>query len=259
MSIPALWSAGRYDAVGERIAPIAADVVAAAKRRGPFQDVVDLACGTGNAALVAARTGARVTAVDVTPELVAIGEQNAHRFGLHTVTWVTADAADTGLPAAAFDAVVSNMGIIFVDPATQVAEIARLLEPGGVVGFSSWVRDPDNPFFGPIVAVLGPPPVSKYSPDQWGEADTITDRLSADFDDVTIDYGSHTWQLGTVEEAVRFVTEESPMHVAMFANVDDAKGARLVAAYEDTFRRLAGPDGAVTYDAPYAVVTGVRR
>ena len=239
--------------------PIAADVVAAAKRRGPCRDVVDLACGTGNAALVAAHTGARVTAVDVTPELVAIGRRKADRLGLNTVTWLTADAADTGLPAESFDAAVSNMGIIFVDPAPQVAEIARLLKPGGVLGFSSWVRDPENPFFGPIVAVLGPPPPSAYSPDQWGEADTITDRLAADFDDIRIEYGSHPWQLGTVEEAVRFVTEESPMHVSVFARLADATSERLTAAYEDTFRRLAGPDGAVAYDAPYAVVTGVRR
>ena len=88
------------------------------------------------------------------------------------------------------------MGIIFVEPTRQVAEIARLLKPGGVLGFSSWVRDPDNPFFSPIVAVLGPPPASGYSPDQWGDADTITDRLAADFDDVDIERASHTWQLG---------------------------------------------------------------
>lgn len=259
MSTPALWAAGRYDAVGERIAPIAADVVAAAKRRGPCRAVVDLACGTGNAALAAAHTGARVTAVDLTPELVAIGAQKADRLGLRSVTWLTADAADTGLAAGSFDAAVSNMGIIFVDPDRQVAEIARLLEPGGVLGFSSWVRDPDNPFFGPIVAVLGPPPPSAYSPDQWGEADTITDRLVADFDDIRIEYGSHPWQLGTVEEAIRFVTEESPMHVSVFANAGNSMREPLATAFEETFRGLAARDGTVAYDAPYVVVTGVRR
>lgn len=256
---PTIWSAGRYDAVGERIAPIAADVVAAAKRRGPFRNVVDLACGTGNATLVAAQAGATVTAVDVAPELVAIGRQKADSLGLDTVAWVTADAADTGLPAGSFDAVVSNMGVIFVEPAAQVAEIARLLKPGGVLGFSSWVRDPENPFFSPIIEVLGPPPASGYSPDQWGEAGTVTDRLAADFDEVEIELGSHTWQLGTVEDGVRFVTEESPMHVAVLANAGSAKREPLVAAFENTFRTLAGAGGTVTYDASYAVVTAVRR
>ena len=66
--------------------------------------------------------------------------------------------AETGLPSGSFDAAVSNMGTIFVEPTRQVVEVARLLKPGGVLGFSSWVPDPDNPFFSPIVAVLGPPP-----------------------------------------------------------------------------------------------------
>jgi ubiquinone/menaquinone biosynthesis C-methylase UbiE len=255
---PTIWSAGRYDAVGERIAPIAAKVVATAKRRGAFGDVADLACGTGNAALAAAAAGARVTAVDVTPEMVTIGAQKAKDAG-QSITWVTADAADTGLPGGSFDAVVSNMGIIFVEPTRQVAEIARLLKSGGVVGFSSWVRDPENPFFAPIAAVLGPPPRSGYSPDQWGQADTITDRLAVDFDNVEIENGSHTWQWGTVEDAVRFVTRESPMSVSVLAHTDSVKRDQLIAAFEDTFRALVGSDGTVSYDAPYAVVTAIRR
>ena len=79
MSSPTIWSAGRYDAVGDRIAPIAAEVVAAVDRRRPLSGaaVADLACGTGSAALAAAAAGARVTAVDITPELLAIGAQKA--------------------------------------------------------------------------------------------------------------------------------------------------------------------------------------
>jgi ubiquinone/menaquinone biosynthesis C-methylase UbiE len=258
VSSPNIWSGGRYDAVGERIAPIAAEVVAAAKRRGPFRDVLDLACGSGNAALAATAAGARVTAVDFTPELIAIGAQKAEEAG-DFVTWVTADAVDTGLPGGSFDAVVSNMGIIFVEPVGQVAEVARLLKPGGALGFSSWLRDPENPFFSPIATVLGPPTPSGHSPDQWGDADTVADRLATDFDDVEIERGSHTWQLGTLDDAVHFVTYESPMHVSVIANIDGTERERLLAAFEDAFRTLVGSDGNVRYDAPYAVVTARRR
>ena len=145
--------------------------------------MVDLACGTGSVALAASAAGARVTGVDITPELIALGAQKAEAAGA-TINWVTGDASDTGLPGGSFDAVMSNMGIIFVEPTSQVAEIARLLRPGGVLGFSSWVPDPDTPFYKPIVTVLGPPPASGYSPDQWGMTETITDRLAADFDDI---------------------------------------------------------------------------
>ena len=260
MTSPTIWSAGRYEAVGERIAPIAAEVVAALGRCRPVRGaaVADLACGTGNAALAAAGAGARVTAVDVTPELIAIGAHKAEKSG-QSITWVTADAADTGLPGGSFDAVVSNMGIIFVEPVRQVAEIARLLKPGGVLAFSSWVPDPGNPFFHPIVAVLGPPPPSGYSPDQWGDANTITDRLAADFDDVQIETASHTWHLGTIDEAVHFLTRESPMHVSVLGNVDGTKRDPLIAAFEEAMSAHLNANAEVTYDAPYAVVTALRR
>jgi ubiquinone/menaquinone biosynthesis C-methylase UbiE len=260
MSSPTIWSAGRYQALGDRIESIAAEVVAAVDRRGPVRDaaLVDLACGTGSAALAACARGARVTAVDITPELIAIGARSA-QTGPGSITWMTADAADTGLPSGSFDAVVSNMGIIFVEPTQQVAEIARLLRPGAVLGFSSWVRDPANPFFSPIVAVLGPPEPSAYSPDQWGDTATITDRLAANFDDVEIQSCTHTWQLGKIDEAVHFMTHESPMHVSLLGSVDNTKRDRLLAAFEDAIRSHADADGAVRYDSPYLVVTAQRR
>jgi SAM-dependent methyltransferase len=258
VSTPTHWSAGRYDAVGDRIAPISVEVIAAAKQRGRFGDVVDLACGTGSAALAAAATGARVTAVDITPELIEIGAEKAERDG-RTVTWLTGDAADTGLPGGSFDAVISNMGIIFVEPMRQVAEIARLLKPLGVLGFSSWVREPGNPFFRPIVEVLGQPQSAGYSPDQWGESDTIADRLAAEFDEVVIESRVHTWQLGSVDDAMGWVMCESPIHVTLVERIDDTTRERLRDAFENEFRRCLDADGNVTYDAPYVVVTALRR
>ncbi|WP_307789435.1 class I SAM-dependent methyltransferase [Mycolicibacterium baixiangningiae] len=56
------------------------------------------------------------------------------------VAWAVADATETGLESGSIDAVVSSMGIIFVEPAAQVAELARVLKPRGLLGFSAWVR-----------------------------------------------------------------------------------------------------------------------
>ncbi len=152
---------------------------------------------------------------------------------------MTADASETGLPGGAFDAVVSNMGIIFVEPAGQVAEIARLLRPGGVLSFSAWVPDRDIPFYKPVVAVLGSPPASAYSPDQWGIADVITDRLTADFDDIVIETRTQTWRLGSVDEAMHLLEHESPMHVSLLGNLDKAKRGELLAAFDDAMRSSA--------------------
>jgi SAM-dependent methyltransferase len=260
VATPTHWSAGRYDAIGDHIAAIAAHVVSAVGRRLRLRDaaVADLACGTGTAALAAAAAGARVTGVDITPELVALGAQKAQAAGV-AVRWVTGDACDTGLPGASFDAVVSNMGIIFVEPARQVAEIARLLRRGGAVSFSSWVPDPETPFYKPILTVLGLPPASGHSPDQWGVAETVTDRLAADFDDIAIETGSCTWRLGAVDDAMYLLEHESPMHVSLLGGLDQAKRDEVLAAFEDAMRASVGADGHVAFDSPYVVVTALRR
>lgn len=257
MPDPSLWSAGRYESVAEHIAPIAAQVVATVGDRVPLPgvDLVDLACGTGNAALAAAAAGAEVTGVDITPELLTIA---AAKPGGDAVRWVAADASTTGLPDSGFGAAVSNMGIIFVEPVGMVAELARLLRPGGVLGFSTWVRDADNPFFTPIIEVLGPPPPAPYGPDQWGQPDTATTRLAADFTDIRIENGTHPWRFASVELAVRFITDESPMHLDVLGRLDDATRARLVAEFSAAFEAHAGPDG-VVFGASYAVLTAERR
>ncbi|MGP4055528.1 class I SAM-dependent methyltransferase [Mycobacterium sp. 4D054] len=253
-----IWSAGRYDAVGDRIASIAEQVVDAAHRRRSLRDcaVVDLACGTGSAALAAAARGAQVTGVDYTPELLTIA---GRRDGAESVTWRTGDASDTGLPAGAFDAAVSNMGIIFVDPAAQVTEIIRLLKPRGVLAFSAWVRATSNPFFDPVVAVLGPPASSGFSPDQWGDTDLLTARLAPHFDDIDILRGRHRWEFESLDAAMHFLRAESPVHVETFRRADPAQQDRLATEFENTLQRHVEASGAVAFEAPYVVVTATVR
>jgi SAM-dependent methyltransferase len=257
MTSPSIWSSGRYESVAEQIAVIADEVVDAVARRLSLRDaaLVDLACGTGNAALTAVAHGARVTAVDITPELLEIA---AAKPAGDAVTWLTADASATGLTAGSYAAVVSNMGIIFVEPVAQVAELARLLRPGGILGFSAWSRGPDNPFFDPVIEVLGPPSTSAYSSDQWGDPATLTDRLSADFEGIEVESYSYTWRFESLAASLHFVTDESPMHVNVFRYVGDAHD-RLITAFEAAFANHADDTGRVAFDAPYVVVTARRR
>lgn len=255
-----LWSAGRYESVSEHIAAVAARVVAITDSRSPLRaaTVVDLACGTGSAAIAAARLGAQVTGVDITADLIAQARAKAEAAGV-SVTWRTGDAADTGLPDAAADAVISNMGIIFVDPERQVAELARILKPAGVLGFSSWVRDTVNPFFDPIMAVLGKPPARGFSPDQWGDAEIAADRLAADFGAIEFTPGTLTWRFDSHASALSFVTEESPMHVDVMSRAEPAQREALRAAFGEALAAHADADGRVSFDASYVVVTALRR
>ncbi|BBY28690.1 class I SAM-dependent methyltransferase [Mycolicibacterium sediminis] len=259
MPDPTVWAGGRYESVAQRISGIAVETVERAGRRVPLDgaSVVDLACGTGSAALAAAARGARVTGVDLTPELLAQGRDAAEAAQL-SVTWVTADAADTGLPEAAFDVAVSNMGIIFVEPERLLAETVRVLAPGATFAFSAWVRNDENPLFDPIVAVLGAPPPRDFTPDQWGDRATASRRLAAHFDDVEVEDGSLAWRFDSMDDALRFLTDESPMHVDVFRRLEDARRDELI----DAFRVALLPHsvgGAVSFDAPYVVVSATLR
>lgn len=255
MTSPSIWSAGRYDAVGERIAHIAERVVDAAARRRPLDGatVVDLACGTGSAAVAAAGRGAEVTGVDLTPELIDLAAQRAPH-----ISWTVGDAADTGLPPGSFDVAVSNMGIIFVEPVSQVAEVARLLKPAGVLAFSSWVRAQSNPLFDPVIAVLGAPATTGFSPDQWGDDAVVADRLGPRFTDLQIERGEHRWEFASVDDAMTWLQNESPMHVATFARAGDAR-APLADAFTAALRQHADPSGVVAFSSPYVVVSAVYR
>ncbi|OBF27991.1 class I SAM-dependent methyltransferase [Mycobacterium sp. ACS4331] len=252
-----LWSAGRYEAVAQRIAPIATQLVETVDRLRPLSgaEVVDLACGTGNAALIAAGRGARVTGVDLTPELLDLA---VAKPGGRDVTWVTADAADTGLPDAAFDIAVSNMGIIFVEPERQVRELERLLKPHGVLAFSAWQRVPGNPLSDPIAAVFADAPPAPFTPDQWGDPERAERRLAAGFDDIAIDTGTFTWRFDDLDAALRFVQHESPMHLAAFARADGAQRTSLADAFAAALRDHVDADGGVRFDSPYAVITARR-
>ena len=255
MSHSTFWARGRYDAVGDRIAGIANRVVSTADRRVGLRDaaVVDLGCGTGTASLAAAGRGARVTGVDLTPELIELAES---RCGDRQITWVVGDAAETGLADGGFDAVISNMGIIFVDPGRQVAELARLLKPGGVLSYSSWVRAEPNPIYDPVAAVFGAP-ATGFAPDQWGDPPVVQARLSDAFGQIEIENHSHTWQFDSLAATMDFLTDESPIHVAAFALADEQQNAALRSGFEAALAPYVGADGAVSFESPYVVVSAI--
>lgn len=257
MNAASIWAAGRYESVAERISRIAEEVVAAADRRRTLAGaaVLDLACGTGSAALAAARRGARVTGVDLTPELL---DQARAKAGDLEITWHAADAAATGLPAAGADAVVSNMGIIFVDPLRQVAEIVRLLKPEGVLAFSAWQRGGDNPLYDPIVAVLGAPPPRDFTPDQWGDPEVVARRLAPHFADVVVEVGVLSWTFASPDAAMAFLEHESPMHVDVFGRASADQRRRLRDAFAEALRPHVSASG-VAFDARYVVASAMRR
>jgi SAM-dependent methyltransferase len=132
------WDAGRYETTAQELQPAAAEVIALAGVR-PGERLLDLACGTGNAALLAARAGARVTGVDGAARLVDLARSRCQGEGF-VADFVVADMHDLPLPSAAFDVVVSVFGLIFADdPPRALGELLRVLAPGGRAYVSAWL------------------------------------------------------------------------------------------------------------------------
>ena len=141
------WDKGRYEDTAAELEPVAAAVVAmAAPRAG--ERLLDIASGTGNGALLAAAAGADVVGVDSAPRLVAVAQERAAAAGL-SLELLVGDALALPIDDASVDIVISIFGVVFADdPARALAEIARVLRPGGRAHVTAWVPA------GPIDAML---------------------------------------------------------------------------------------------------------
>jgi SAM-dependent methyltransferase len=154
------------------------------------QRVLDVACGTGVVAMTAARLGATVTGFDLTPELLARARENA-AIGALSIDWHEGDAEALPFPDASFDVVVSQFGHMFAPrPAVVLAQMLRVLKPGGTLAFATW---PPELFTGRIFQLTArylppfdPPPAP---PHQWGDPAVILDRIGSAVRDVRFDRG----------------------------------------------------------------------
>jgi SAM-dependent methyltransferase len=132
------WGIGRYERFAPEIEPAAARVIEPA-RMGPCEEVLDVACGTGNAALLAASRGAVATGLDRSPRLIEVARARAAAEGL-AASFVIGDAQALPFEDARFDVAVSVFGVIFAaDPRRALSELLRVLRPQGRAVICAWV------------------------------------------------------------------------------------------------------------------------
>lgn len=150
----------------------------------PGEALLDVGTGTGVVAITAARVGARVTGLDLTPELLDQARENGRVAQTDDIEWTLGDAEQLPYPDASFDVVLSQFGHMFAPrPEVAVAEMRRVLRPGGRIAFATW---PPEHFVGRMFAFVGrnspPPPAGAAPPPQWGNPAVITERLATGFD-----------------------------------------------------------------------------
>ncbi len=209
------WGRGGYERIGEQLLPAAEAVV---ERAAPAEGerVVDVGCGTGNGALLAAGRGARVTGVDPAERLLETARARFTERGLPG-EFVLGDAASMPLGDASADLVISIFGVVFApDADAAAAELARVLTPAGRIVLSAWI--PEGTLFAAIKAQrealaqvsdqpAGPPPFA------WHEADALGGLFGEHGLSVSLAQETIAFEAPSAREFAEFEFQNHPMWI----------------------------------------------
>jgi ubiquinone/menaquinone biosynthesis C-methylase UbiE len=197
-----MWDAGNFAAVAEHILE-SGEVVVARAGVEPGMDLLDVACGAGNATIPAAKAGARTTGLDFAPGLLEVARERA-ADAMVEIDFVEADAQDMPFDDASFDRVVSTFGHMFApDHERTAAEMRRVLRPGGVIAFACWAPQGAIGRQFRTIAELVPPPPGAQPAVLWGTEEHVNELFGeAEFERHEIE-----WNDESVESFARFMLE----------------------------------------------------
>jgi len=222
------WASGDYAVIASRIVLVSELLADAADLQAGWR-VLDVACGNGNAALAAARSGTHAIGVDYVPELLEGGRARAVAEGLD-VEFRLGDAEDLPVADGSFDAALSVFGAMFAPDHHRAAhEIIRATRSGGTVGLASWT--PDG-FIGQMFGVITrhvPAPPGTASPLLWGTEQHLSDLFGAVSADAESVRRTCTWRFTSPEEFVSFFRRWYGPALKAFEALDEDGRAALAA------------------------------
>ena len=239
------WASGDYAVIASRIV-LASELLADAADLQAGWEVLDVACGNGNATLAAARSGTHAIGVDYVPELLEGGRARAVAEGLD-VEFRLGDTEDLPVADGYFDAVLSVFGVMFA-PDHQMAanEIIRAARPGGTVGLASWT--PDG-FIGQMFGVITrhvPGPTAVASPLLWGTEQHLSGLFGASVAEAESVQRTCTWRFTSPEEFVWFFRRWYGPALKAFEVLDQDGRAALAHDLAQLARHWAGTTAAAS-------------
>jgi SAM-dependent methyltransferase len=208
-----MWADGDYAAVARLIDEVAPAHLLAVVGVDAQHRVLDVATGTGNVALRAARSGAQVTGLDLTPELLDVAAVRAAALGAD-VEWVQGDAEALPFPDQSFDRVLSAFGIQFA-PRHQITagELLRVCRPNGAIALANWTPEGAvGQMFAILSRYLPAPPEFASPPPLWGSEEHVRDLFSSWNVALEVERATTPFTFGSVEECLQFYeTTYGPM------------------------------------------------
>ncbi len=253
----AMWGSAPFERIAGTLAEMHEAIVAAAAG-APGKDWLDVGCGTGELAFMAAETGATVTGADLSPTLVETARRQAAERGVD-VTFEVGDAEALPYPDAAFDIVTSSVGAIFAPDHRAVAsELARVCRPGGRLALSAWTSGGSvDEFFKIIGSYAPPPPPGAGVAASWGEPGYAESLLGDDFE-LTITQRDTPWE---VESAQQMWTEMSEAFGPIKTLLGVLPPERAESFKEELLTFFEGEmtESGISMNRPYLLIAGTRR
>lgn len=253
-----VWSAGAFEEVAESIADVHSALVEALAPE-PADEFLDVGCGAGNVAQLAAQSGAHVTGIDLSPRLIDVARRRADAGGFH-IHYSVGDAENLDVPDASFDVVASCFGMIFApDHAATAGELARVTREGGRLGFSAWTPEGSiGDMFTFFAQYQPPPPEGAGTPLQWGTEEHVREMLGDAFD-LTIERRISRLENESLDEAWGCFSENFGPVRMLLDNLPPHEAAEFSEAAREHMGRHVQPDGRLVDDREYLLVTGQRK
>ena len=225
--LKSMWMAGDFGQIAKTLETGAEEFINRLNLN-PGDRVLDVACGSGNTAIPAARAGAVVTGSDIAPNLLEQGRARAAAEGLK-IQFDEGDAENLPYDDASFDTVVTMFGAMFAPrPELVASELTRVCHPGGRIAMANWTPEGH---IGQMFKVTGkhvPPPPTMPSPIKWGDEATVRERLQDGIADLQLTRRMCHFQLpfSPADVVEHFRTYYGPTQRA-FEALDAAKQAAL--------------------------------
>jgi SAM-dependent methyltransferase len=256
-----IWTSGDYAAVATLTDSTQPDHLLRLVGVEPGQRILDVATGSGNVALRAARAGAEVIGLDLTPALLDKAQQRADDWGVQ-VDWQIGDAEALPYDDNMFDRVLSALGVIFA-PRHAVAahELVRVCKPGGVIGLVNWTPAGQ---VGQLLQLMGrylpAPPAVASPPVAWGDESHVRELFAPYGIDPAFHRGASPIRFPSAEDYVSFMeTNYGPTISARARLLAEGQWETCRSEIIDLMKRLnIATDGTMHVDAEYLVVIATK-
>jgi SAM-dependent methyltransferase len=222
-SMQEVWAAGDFGVIAKIIEDEGSNFINRLDIK-PGDKVLDIACGTGNLSIPAAKRGALITGIDFVPDLIRQARERAVKEGLNA-RFDVGDAEALPYEDNEFDAVVSMFGIMFAPrPEVAISELFRVLKPGGLMATASWVPDGFIGDFFKLGASYLPPPPGIESPVLWGDETMMRQRIGHRVSGLNMNRVTFTMNLAmTPAEAVEHYKQYFGPTNKLFEALDEEK------------------------------------